>query len=340
MKLTMHTLEGRPRGCPERAVRRAPGDGGRRSRRGAGRALAAVPAWPVALLFAGLWVLGLGGLGGVARAATAVLLEPVLEGPSAQAEAARLRTAAQQALRAQQYNLTPDSDLEVALSGEPQLKSCHTELCRERLGRLLDAQIVARYRIRALAEGKKNSDWHMNVEILDVEVGAFGARLTEDCTDCTAAKAAEKLTDMLMRAILQSAARPRGVLEIHTEPQGASVFVDGTELGITPYKRPAFVGDHKVVLQHVGYRSEQLEVKVNETGRNRTDKTLVAGSDPVKVVVVEKEKTPVYKKWWFWVAIGGAAVAAAAITAGVVVGTGAAGGGERTIPANTYMFTF
>ena len=153
-------------------------------------------------------------------------------------------------------------------------------------------------------------------------------------------QAAEKLTDMMTRAILQSASRPRGVLEIQTEPAGASVFVDGTELGITPYKRPAFVGNHKVVLQHVGYHSEQFEAKVGETGRNRTDKTLVAGTDPVKVVVVEKEKTPVYKKWWFWVAIGGAAVAAAAITAGVVVGTGAAGGGERTIPANTYMFTF
>lgn len=275
-----------------------------------------------------------------ARAATAVLLPAVLDGPAAQAEEAKLRLAAERALQAQQYILTPQSDLEIALSGEPQLKDCHTELCRERIGRLLDAQIVARYRIRTQpGAGKKNPDWHINVEIFDGEVGAFAARLTEDCADCGAAKAQEQLGDMLMRAVLQSASQPRGVLEIFTQPAGATVFVDGTELGITPYKRPALVGTRKIVLQHVGYRSEQFEVQVDETRRQRTERTMAAGTDPIKVVVVEKEKTPVYKKWWFWVALGGAAAAAAAITAGIVVGTSAPPS-EPTIPANTLKFTF
>jgi hypothetical protein len=145
---------------------------------------------------------------------------------------------------------------------------------------------------------------------------------------------------MLRRAVLQNAAMPRGVLEVYTQPPGASVFVDGSELGITPYKRPAFAGKHKLVLRHTGYRSQQVEVEVDETQRRRTELTLAPGADPVQVVVVEKDKTPVYKKWWFWVAIGGAAVAAGAITAGVVLGTQAATAGERTLPANTYMFMF
>ena len=298
----------------------------------------AASAWRTALLVA---ILGLAGSTGAAQAATAVLLEPVLDGLAAQAGAAKLRLAAERALQMQQYILTPQGDLEIALSGEPQLKDCHTELCRERIGRLLDTQIVVRYRIRTqLGAAKKNPDWHINVEIFDGEVGAFGARLTEDCADCSAGKAEEQLGDMLMRAVLQSAAQPRGVLEVYSQPAGATVFVDGTELGITPYKRPALVGSHKIVLQHVGYRSEQFEVQVDETRRQRTERTLVAGTDPIKVVVVEKEKTPVYKKWWFWVAIGGAAAAAAAITAGIVVGTSAASNSEPTVPRNTLMFMF
>lgn len=328
----MHCLARPPRVCPERPRRSQPAKGGRR-------------AWSATF---GLWAARIIAMlailhgGSEAAAATAVLLEPVLDGPAAQAEQAKLRLAAERALQTQQYLLTPQNDLEIALSGEPQLKSCYTELCRERIGRLLDTQIVARYRIRTqLGAGRKSPDWHINVEVFDVEVGGFGARLTEDCADCSATKAGEQLTDMLMRAVLQSASQPRGVLELHTQPAGASVFVDGTELGITPYKRPAFAGNHKVVLQHVGYRSEQFEVQVDETRRQRLERTLTAGTDPVKVVVIEKEKTPVYKKWWFWVALGGAAAAAAAITAGIVVGTGAAAGSEPpAVPANTYMFMF
>lgn len=304
-----------------------------------GRASGRVTRGERAGLLAAVAVLGLCATSAAALAGTAVLLSPQLEGALPPAEQSRLRLAAQKGLQAQGFMLTPDGDLEIALAGEPQLKSCHTELCRERLGRLLDAQVVARYRIKThIGPGKKNPDWHLNVEILDVEVGALGAGLTEDCSDCAPGQAADQLGDMLRRAVLQSASRPRGVLEVYTQPPGASVFVDGSELGITPYKRPAFVGKHKLVLRHTGYRSQQAEVEVDETQRRRTDLTLAPGTDPVQVMVVEKDKTPVYKKWWFWVAIGGAAVAAGAITAGAVLGTQAAS--ERTLPANTYMFQF
>jgi len=334
MKLNTH----RPPG-PSRVARPAGGAPARRLASGLRTRGARAGRGRRAVLAVVLAVLGLGGTSAAALASTAVLLEPQLEGALQPAEQSRLRLAAQKGLQAQGFILTPDSDLEVALAGEPQLKSCHSELCRERLGRLLDAQVVARYRIKTrVRPGKQSPDWHLNVEILDVEVGALGAGLTEDCADCALGQAADQLSDMIRRAVLQSAARPRGVLEVFTQPPGASVFVDGSELGITPYKRSAFVGKHKLVLRHTGYRSQQAEVEVDETQRRRTDLKLAPGTDPVQVVVVEKEKTPVYKKWWFWVAIGGAAVAAAAITAGAVLGSQAAS--ERTLPANTYMFMF
>lgn len=276
-------------------------------------------------------------------AANALIADPVLEGPMQPTDQTRLRASVEEALREQRFDLIAASDVESAISGEPNLKGCHTDQCFERLGRVLDAQLVMRYRVKlAMTAGRKNGDWHMNVELFDVEVGAMGSRLTEDCKDCSIKQASDQLLDMSRRAMLQSASQSRAALEIQSTPAGAAVFVDGTELGITPYKRPAFVGKHKVVLRHLGYRSEQLDANVEESKRNRFDVKLNAGSDPVKVVVVEKEKSPIYKKWWFWVAVGGGAVAVAAITAGVIVGTrsDSTTSGTRMVPSNTLMFNF
>lgn len=276
-------------------------------------------------------VLGLLGTRGTAWANNALIVDPVLEGPLQPGEDAKLRAAPEEALREQRFDLIPAADVASALSGEPQLKGCHSDLCFERLGRVLDSQLVLRYRVRLTRpEGKPSGDWHMKVEILDVEVGAMGVRLTEDCTGCTSQRAADFLLDMTRRAILQNASHPRGLLDVQSQPPGAVVIVDGTELGVTPYKRSAFTGKHKLVLRHVGYRSEQVDATVDETQTRHIDVTLKAGNDPA-------EKTPVYKKWWFWVAIGGAAVAASAITAGIVVG---ARGSERALPENTFMVTF
>lgn len=292
---------------------------------------------------AALLVLGLGlGAAAPAHAGAALVLNPTVSGPLLPAEQAAIESAIKDAIRSQQFELIAPSDLETAIAGEPQLKDCDSELCFERLGRLLASQLVVRYRLKVNqpAGKQKNADWHLNVELLDVEIGAMGARLTEDCSDCTGQAAASQLSDMVKRAMFQTASLPRGTLEIRSQPPGAAVFVDGTELGITPYKRPAFAGKHKLVLRHTGYRSHQVETSVEDGQKQKLDLTLNPGADPVQVVVVEREKAPIYKKWWFWVAIGGGVAAAAAITAGIVVGTRGSTAVDPMIPPNTYMFPF
>ena len=235
-----------------------------------------------------------------AAAASALIVEPQLEGELSKDDVTLLRHTTESALKSQQLSLIPAGDLEATLSGEAQLQGCHTELCYERLGRLLDSQLVTRYRVkRGSGEGKAATAWKLSVEILDVEVGAMGAKLTEECAACTDKQAAEKLGDMVKRAVIECVARPRGGLEVRSEPSGAAVFVDGTELGITPYKRVTFAGSHKVVLRHVGFRSEQVDVVVEDgqkqggfgsavleyigTKHNRTTDVHIHGIDDVFV---------------------------------------------------------
>jgi hypothetical protein len=275
-----------------------------------------------------------------AAAASALIVEPQLEGELSKDDVTLLRHTTESALKSQQLSLIPAGDLEATLSGEAQLQGCHTELCYERLGRLLDSQLVTRYRVkRGSGEGKAATAWKLSVEILDVEVGAMGAKLTEECAACTDKQAAEKLGDMVKRAVIECVARPRGGLEVRSEPSGAAVFVDGTELGITPYKRVTFAGSHKVVLRHVGFRSEQVDVVVEDGQKQKIERKLASGADPAPVIVMEK--APVYKKWWFWVALGGAAVVAAGVTAGVVIGTRSTPSTmDRTLPSNTFSFQF
>ncbi len=303
---------------------------------------AARPARGALALAALLLGLALPGAGGTAWAGpepvgTALVLDPTIIGPLPPAGQAAMRDSVNRALRELQLELVGAAELEPVIAGEPQLKDCGSELCFERLGRLLASQLVLRYRLKvSQPEDQKHLDWHLNVELLDVEVGAFGARLTQDCKDCSSAKAESRLASMVKSAVLQSAALPRGVLELRTDPPGAIVFIDGTELGITPYKRSIFVGKHKVVVRHTGYRSQQLEASISEGKKQHLELKMLSGSEPTTVVVVERERTPVYKKWWFWTAIGGGVLAAGAITAGIVIGT--RGTGSPPLPANTLMF--
>ncbi len=244
------------------------------------------------LLAAMLWV----GLGGAARATTATIVESPPESGLPPAEHTKLRGAVEKALQGMQIGLIAQRDIESVIAGETQLQGCYSELCFERLGRLLDSQLVVHFQAKPVTAAGKTPGLQLSVALFDGQVGALGARLEQDCPECTGSQAADKLAELTRRVVLQSAGRPRGVLEVSSQPPGAAVFVDGTELGITPYKRAAFAGKHKLVLGHIGYRSEQRETEVIEAKPTHVEVTLVLGSEPTAVAV---EKTPVYKKWSF-----------------------------------------
>ena len=93
--------------------------------------------WFIVALLGALWTLGERS----ANAASVVISEPQLEGELSPSEKTQLRSALESALKSQQLAPIAQTDLEATLSGEAQLQGCHTELCYERLGRLLDPAV-------------------------------------------------------------------------------------------------------------------------------------------------------------------------------------------------------
>ena len=131
-----------------------------------------------------------------------MVVDSIDDGLSPPVEPVKLRIAVEQALQALQLKLIPARDVEVVLQGETQLKGCYSDLCFERIGRLVDSQLVVHYRIKALApSGTKPGGLQLSVALFDGEVGAVGARLTEDCPGCTSSQTADQLSEMAKRAI-------------------------------------------------------------------------------------------------------------------------------------------
>lgn len=294
-------------------------------------------------------------------AGVAVTLEQKADGPLDDQERRFLRDAVIGALAEQQYDRAEQGEVDSIWSGEPELRNCFNDTCLERLGRLVASRLVVYYQIKLTRDGSAPAEpaapapqagaagkdraaaanagrepppsvqakppgaWSLKVSVFDMEVGAVGATVTESCPSCTTEAAADKLIDTVKRAVLENVARPRGKLEVQTTPPNALVFVDGTELGNTPYKRLAFAGPHAVIIRSTGYLSQQHKVTVVEQQRYTLDAKLTPGTDPLP----QAKDKPLYKKWWFWTAIGGAIVVAGAVTVGVVLGTRADTSAER-----------
>ncbi|MFO0576846.1 MAG: PEGA domain-containing protein [Polyangia bacterium] len=261
--------------------------------------------------------------GGRAWAAGAAIL-PSKASPTLEArERQTLEDALLQALREQKFEVTSSGERDMMIQSEPALKGCGNDACLEHLGRLLGVGVLLRASITVeRADPARPGDFTLEVNVFDVEVGASGARAGDRCSGCTIEQAKQLLGDLGRRAVLENGARPRGTLVVTSDPTAGIVFVDGVELGTTPYKRVAFAGPHRLIVKRLGFVSHQSDVEVQEDRKQAVAVKLVEGKDAVeiKTITVEKPGTPVYKKWWFWAALVGAAAVAGGITAGVVLG--------------------
>ena len=250
----------------------------------------ALPLARVRVLFAGL--VGLLWAGLLLHPATAkaverkiaCVMEAKTNGTLTPEELAQFETAVNGALKEQQFDLVSKSERDTIIQGEA-IQGCYKEECQERIGRLLGAHAVIVYSLKVW-RSPSGSAWTLGATYYNVEVGALGAKATSECPSCTAAQAATGLADLVKKAVFDDAAKPRGQVEITSDPTNASVFIDGVELGVTPYKRTIFTGKHELTIRRTGHRSKNQSLTVNEGQKNTLSIKLEVGQDPVQVKYV------------------------------------------------------
>jgi tetratricopeptide (TPR) repeat protein len=111
-----------------------------------------------------------------------------------------------------------------------------------------------------------------------------------------------------------------GRLRINSSVDGATVRVDGTEIGTTPLADEVEVnpGSHAVEVGHEGYATWRETVVGAPGALTAVEARPTSLVKIVRVEVARREAPqPVYKRWWLWAAVG-AVVAAGAITGGVL----------------------
>ncbi len=245
----------------------------------------------------------------------AVVMEAKTNGSLTPEELAAFETAVNNALKEQQFDLASKGERDTIIQGEG-IQGCFKEECQERVGRLLGAHAVIVYSLKVW-RSTSGSAWTLGATYYNVEVGALGAKATSECPSCTVAQASSGLSDLVKKAIFDDAAKPRGQVVITSDPTNASVFIDGVELGVTPYKRTIFAGKHELTLRRTGHRSKNQTLNISEGQASNLSVKLEVGQDPVQVkYVAENGPRP---KWRIGLGAGMIALGVAGI------GLGAAG---------------
>src|SRR5262249_49917454 len=116
--------------------------------------------------------------------------------------------------------------------------------------------------VLAVIAKKTDAGYALDVRLFDKETGDLAARRSELCPGCALPKAKLWVFALCNETLQLNAKRQTGLLEISSQPPGADVLVDGRRLGTTPFRRPASVGEHEVIVHKTGYIEYQNTVDV------------------------------------------------------------------------------
>jgi hypothetical protein len=113
----------------------------------------------------------------------------------------------------------------------------------------------------------------------DVQVARPGYVPVAEQVELTEASASRTLAISLSAGAEAPAAAPAvGALDVDSRPRGATVRVDGRQVGVTPLRLPSLaIGTHVVELDLAGYRLVRAEVAVERGRPSRLAVTLEPG---------------------------------------------------------------
>jgi hypothetical protein len=218
--------------------------------------------------------------------AIVVLPEPGSSAPaSALVEQALRRAAA----REHQAIVTRDQ----ALAQAPTLAGCLDTLACQ-LDLLAKNAAASALRVR-MSGGAGSGPWQIELQLVDGGVGALAATATPSCADCTAEQAAAVVGAAFEPLLQQAAARPRGAIDVHSEPDGADVVLDGEKIGVTPLRASRFAGEYRLVLKKAGHRPYEVPLRVASGGTAQISAVLAPEPEVVAPPAAASPKPPVFR---------------------------------------------
>ena len=179
-----------------------------------------------------------------------------------------------------------------------QLLGCESVGCAADLAKLLDAELIVAGSVEVIENAHV-----MSVSLIDPTVPRILGReeLAWHGDPDDMIEVVRPIVDRLLAGAKASSLL--GTVEVFA-PEGATVIVDGREVGKTPLAPVATtVGTHKVLVQKDGFEPATWAVAVAAN-----DNTLL------RTQLVEQ---PWYTQWWFWTATGGGLLVAASTAVGV-----------------------
>lgn len=197
----------------------------------------------------------------------AVLLTPETQTDTVQQQAELLQCLQQSSCQAALMGRTTAQfvlDLEVQVSPAATIASATPTAKVPAQGGIPNTPPMAQGDDAKKAGGASSSSFVFGLKLVDVDVGAVSISGQEGCTDCTAKRAMAQLNERVQEILRQSVVRQRGTLSIGTDPAGATVNVNGRQMGATPYLRDSFVGSQEVELTKPGFQTEKLSLAVTD----------------------------------------------------------------------------
>lgn len=141
---------------------------------------------------------------------------------------------------------------------------CQAELCQQNRARQL-------WTVQVVSNGEQNT---IEARIYDAALSAVLAERFSDCVACSRTQLAAQLSRLFSELYQTAKRRKTGLLEITSNPPGATVRLNGTRLGTTPIFWTTIAGEHWVELSKPGFAPYQIEVTVEADRGSAHDATL------------------------------------------------------------------
>ncbi|WP_199350911.1 PEGA domain-containing protein [Haliangium ochraceum] len=140
------------------------------------------------------------------------------------------------------------------LGAMPELANCQKPACLREMPELVGTNLFLRLKVEA-----SSAIYSFDIEFLTAEDGGVKERSSGSCPVCTADEFIDRVSSNV-RSLLEPF-QPMPVM-IASEPAGATLIINGREVGPAPFSGQLAPGPHQVRASHPGYVDAMTTVEV------------------------------------------------------------------------------